>query len=106
MAGEDIGLSMALEGLRSELEEAWSTSRGKPVRFRASEVTLTLETVLRSDKEGSAGVRWYVIHAGGGLKSGSESTQRIVLTLAPGLYDKEGRPAPLDVGADQPQPGE
>ena len=76
------------------------------MRFRASEVTLTLETVLRSDKEASAGVRWYVLHAGGGVKSGSESTQTIVLTLVPGLYDREGRPAPLDVAADQPEPGE
>lgn len=106
MAGEDIGLAMALEALRNELEEAWSTSQGKPIRFRASEVTLTLETVLRSDKEGSAGVRWYVIHADGSLKSGSESTQKIVLTLTPGLYDREGRSAPLDVAADQPEPGE
>ena len=106
MAAEEIGLSKALEGLRTELAEAWSDSQGQLVRFRASQVTLTLDTVLRSDKEASAGVRWYVLHAGGGLKSGSESTQKIVLTLTPGLYDREGKPAPLDVAADQLEPGE
>jgi len=106
VAEDGVGLSQALEGLRGELEDAWSASQGRRVRFRASEVTLTLETVLRSDKEASAGVRWYVLHAGGGVKSGSESTQTIVLTLVPGLYDREGRPAPLDVAADQPEPGE
>ena len=101
----ELVLSTALEALRNELEAAWQTSEGRRVRFRASEVTLTLETAIRSDKEASTGFRWYVLHAGGGIKSGAESTQTVVLTLIPGLYDEHGNAMPLDVAADQAQPG-
>jgi hypothetical protein len=97
MTEAGVGLSGALEALRSELQEAWSASQGQRVRFRASEVTITLETALRLDKEASGGVRWYVVQAGGGVRSGTESTQTVVLSLVPHFYDENGNPAPLDV---------
>jgi hypothetical protein len=106
VAEDELGLSIALEALRDELEAAWQYSQGRRVRFRASEVTLTLETAIRSDKEASAGFRWYVLQAGGRVKSGDEATQTVVLTLTPGLYDEHGNLSPLDVAADQPQPGQ
>lgn len=105
MAEGELPLSAALDALRSELEAAWQASRGGRVRFRASQVTLTLETVIRSDKEASAGFRWYVVHTGGGVKSGAESTQTVVLSLTPGLYDEDGNVSPLDVAAVQERPG-
>jgi len=102
---DDLAISTALEALRNELEAAWHSSEGRRVRFRASQVTLTLQTVIKSDKEASAGFRWYVLQAGGAVKSGTESTQTVVLTLTPGLYDDHGNLLPLDVAAEQPQPG-
>ncbi len=103
---DETPLAKALEALRHELALAYQDGQGQRIRFRASGVTLTVETVIRSDKEVSAGVRWYVVHAGGGVTSGREATQTIVLTLTPGLYDEEGRPSPLDVAADQSEPGQ
>jgi hypothetical protein len=105
MADEELGLAAALEALRDELESAWQSGWGRNVRFRASEVTLTLETVARLDKDGSGKIRWYVVEAGGGVKSGSERTQTLTLTLAPQLYDDQGRPVPLDIAGQQPLPG-
>jgi hypothetical protein len=100
-----LGLSVALEGLREELEAAWDSGQGKPVRFRVSEVTLTLEAVVSRSSEGGGKIRWWVIEAGGGAKAGTETTQTLVLTLTPGLYDDRGNRGPLDVTGEQTQPG-
>ena len=105
MADDELGLAAALEALREELESAWQSGQGRAVRFRTSEVTLTLTTVARLDKEGSGKIRWYVVEAGGAVKSGSEQTQTLTVTLTPLLYDEDGRPEPLDVVGDQPVPG-
>jgi hypothetical protein len=44
-SSELMGLSGALEGLREELQSAWEKGAGKAIRFRVSEVTLTLQAV-------------------------------------------------------------
>lgn len=105
MSGNELGLAQTLEALRDELESALQSGQGKRVRFRASEVTITLETVARLDKEGSGKIRWYVLEAGAAVKSGTEHSQTLTLTLAPLLYDKEGRQTPLDVAGEQATPG-
>ena len=100
-----MGLSAALEGLREELETAWEQGAGKALRFRVSNVTLTLEVVARRETEGSGKIRWWLVEAGGGVTAGKETTQTLVLTLTPGVYDAQGNLKPLDVAGDQPQPG-
>src|SRR3712207_5630491 len=100
-----LDLSVALEGLRAELEAAWAAGQGQRVRFRVSDVTLTVEAVARREREGGGKVRWWLIEAGGQAKRGTETTQTLVLSLSPALYDERGRPAPLDVAGDQPTPG-
>ena len=100
-----VGLSSALEGLREELETAWAAGAGRAVRFRVSEVTMTIEAVARREREGGGKIRWWVIEAGGGGKAGTDATQTLVLTLTPGLYDETGKSSPLDVAADQSEPG-
>jgi hypothetical protein len=100
-APELVGLATALEGLREDLETAWTAGAGRPVRFRVSSVTLTLQAVARREIDGSAKVRWWVAEAGGGVKAGTEATQTLALTLTPGLYDESGNSEPLDVAADQ-----
>ncbi|GAA4711179.1 trypco2 family protein [Phytohabitans rumicis] len=103
---EELGLAAALEALRDELESAWRSGEGRSVRFRASEVTLTVETVARLDRDGSGKVRWYVVEAGAGVRSGNERTQTLVLTMTPQLHDgDDGSPGPLDISGDQPAPG-
>jgi hypothetical protein len=105
VADDELGLSAALEALRDELESAWQTGEGRRLRFRATDVTLTVETVARLDKDGSGKVRWYVVEAGGGIKSGHERTQTLTLTLTPLVYDEQGRPSPFDVAGEQQAPG-
>jgi hypothetical protein len=100
-----MGLSAALDGLREELEAAWEQGAGKALRFRVSNVALTLEVVARRETEGSGKIRWWLIEAGGGVTAGEETTQTLVLTLTPGVYDAQGNLKPLDVAGDQPRPG-
>jgi hypothetical protein len=100
-----MGLSAALEGLREELESVWEKSAGRALRFRVNTVTLTLEAVARREAEGNGKIRWWLIEAGGRVTAGKETTQTLVLTLTPGLYDAEGTPRPLDVAGEQPEPG-
>jgi hypothetical protein len=99
-----LGVASALEGLRSELEEAWASSSGKRVRFRVSDVTLTVQTVARREGGASGKVRWYLIEAGVDGRVARESTQTLVLTLTPGLYDETGTPGPLDVHGEEATP--
>ena len=106
MADDELGLAAALEALRDDLQSAWRAGQGRQVRFRASEVTLQLETVARLDKDGSGKIRWYVVEAGGGVKSGSERTQKLTLTLTPLVYDEQGKPVPLEVAGNQPTPAQ
>ena len=101
-----MGLSAALEGLREELESAWEKGAGKAVRFRVGEVTLTLEAVARRDAKSGGKIRWWLVEAGGDITAGKETTQTLVLTLTPGMYDEPGNPRPLDVAGDQSQPAD
>ena len=99
-----VGLSGALEVLREELEAAWMAGQGKRVRFRVSDVTVTMQVVARRERGGEGKLRWYVLEAGGSATSSRETTQSLVLTLAPQLFDEEGRSAPLDVSRRQSEP--
>jgi Trypsin-co-occurring domain 2 len=100
-----LGLSVALEGLRQELEAAWEAGQGQRVRFRVSEVSLTVQAVASKELGGSGKVRWWLVEAGGEAKRGSETTQTLMLSLTPQVYDDQGRAAPLDVSGDQVAPG-
>jgi hypothetical protein len=104
-AEELVGLAAALEGLREDLETAWAKGAERPIRFRVSEVTLTLEAVARREAEGGGKVRWWVVEGGGGVKRGTKTSQTLVLKLTPGIYDEQGHSGPLDVAADQAEPG-
>jgi Trypsin-co-occurring domain 2 len=100
-----LDLAVALEGLRQELEVAWEAGQGQRVRFRVSEVSLSVQAVARKDREAGGKVRWWLVEAGGTATSATETTQTLVLSLSPSVYDDQGRPAPLDVFGDQPVPG-
>lgn len=101
-----IGLAAALDALREELENSWQSSQGKSLRFQTSAINLTMETVARFDKEGGGKIRWWLVEAGGSAKTETETTQTLVLTLTPTLYDEQGRQIPLEVSALQERPGD
>jgi hypothetical protein len=101
-----VDLSSALEALRAELEEAWNAGQGKRVRFRVSEVTLTVQAVAHRETEGGGKLRWWVLEAGGEARVSTETTQALVLSLTPNLYGDAGEAGPLDVHGEQSSPGD
>ncbi len=100
-----LGLAAALEGLREELERAWRDGEGQRVRFRVSDVTLTVQAVARREGGASGKIRWWLVEAGAEERLGRETTQTLVLSLTPGVYDESGNLAPLDVYGVQAEPG-
>jgi hypothetical protein len=100
-----VDLSAALEALREQLEDAWAAGQGRRVRFRVSDVTLTVQVAARAENKVGGKLRWWVLEGGGEHSSAHEATQTLVLTLTPGLYDDAGPPAPLDVSGQQAEPG-
>jgi Trypsin-co-occurring domain 2 len=91
--------------LRRELQAAWEGAQGERLRFRVSDVSLTVQAVATRERQASGKVRWWLIEGGGEAKRVSESTQTLVLSLTPGIYDEQGRAQPLDVYGEQPMPG-
>jgi hypothetical protein len=105
-AGRDNGptmpgvpLSEAIEMLRSELDTALTSGDGQRVRFDLPEVTLTLSVVATNETKGEAGVRWWVVNAGGSTASGYQQTQTLTLTLRPKHVSADGQAADLQVRA-------
>jgi Trypsin-co-occurring domain 2 len=101
-----VDVSSALEALRDQLEEAWLASQGRRVRFRVSDVRLTIQAVARREKEAGGKLRWWLIEAGAEGRAARESTQTLVLTLTPGVYEDDDQPSPLDVHGKESAPGD
>jgi hypothetical protein len=101
-----VGLAAALKALRQELDDAWLESQGQHVRFRASQVTLSVQAVVRSDHSMGGKLRWWIVEAGAKRTAGQEATQTLELTLTPGLFDDAGNyVGPLDVKGQQGERG-
>ena len=85
-----VGLSEALIALRSELLAARKEGEGVggELRFRITEpIELTFQTAVTVDAKATAGVRWWLITAGGEASRESVSTQTIRLKMVPVLHD-------------------
>lgn len=102
----EVELATALEVLRAELTDAWSASEGSAIRFRVTEVTLTVQAAARTDTKLGGKIRWWLVEGGADRSSAQEATQTLVLTLTPQLYDDAGHTGPLDVADRQAAPGE
>lgn len=101
-----VELSVALETLREELEEAWIKGQGHRIRFQVPHVTLTVQATARRDTTAGGKLRWWLIEGGAEHGSAHENLQTLVLNLSPQLYDEAGHAGPLEVAGDQAAPGQ
>jgi Trypsin-co-occurring domain 2 len=81
-----IGLAELIEKVKSELLSKESGADGTEPLFSVEEVTLELQVTVR--KEGNAGVKIYVIEAGGNV---SRSDVQVVTVKLTPLLSKEDR---------------
>lgn len=94
---ERIPLAVAIEGLRAELEVAAEEGKGKEIGFEATSVEVTLETAVTTAGEGHAGVKWWLVEAGGKVSRESGATQSVTITLTPRRRGPDGSRGPVDL---------
>jgi hypothetical protein len=93
-----VGLADWIAALRRELQSAQARSAGQPLRFVTGPIEVELEVVSSWDGEGTSDVKFWVVSAAGTVRHGSQSTQRLRLTLTP---ETDG--APVSVNDDLQQ---
>lgn len=85
----EIELSQMIIGLRKELARAQDEGEGESIQFLVNETELELQ--VKMAHKGEAGIKFYVISAGGG--GSTEQSQKIRIKLQPvtkidGTYKK------------------
>jgi hypothetical protein len=105
-----VPLSAAIAALRNELMHAvWASrfpyevdGRQRWLRFKSSAVEMTLQVAVTSTGSAKAGVKWWLIEAGGQWSREKVTTQTVKLTLEPILFDDKGNQVELliDTGDD------
>ena len=80
---ELVPLADFVAGLRSELHLAHERRKDQGPRFALGPVTVEFTAVARREREGTAGIRFYVIELGGRGGLAEETMQRVSLTLTP-----------------------
>jgi hypothetical protein len=101
-----VGLSEAIQSLRSELVDAMSHAPNVGLRFQPGPVELTLEVAVTTSGGGEAGIKWWLIEAGVSASRSSVTTQTLKLSLQPVFLDGNGEM--LDVlvsGIEEPDQG-
>ena len=85
-----VPLAAAIRALRAELMQAWTDAQGQSLRFKVAPVELTLEVAVTWTGKGTAGIKWWLLEAGGEVSREKAVTQTIKLTLDPVTLDAQG----------------
>lgn len=95
-----VPLAGAIAALRVELMSAWTDAQDKSLRFRVAPVELTLEAAVTWTGTGTAGIKWWLLEAGGEVSREKAVTQTIKLTLDPVTLDAQGNPVSIFIDDD------
>ncbi|MDN0200118.1 trypco2 family protein [Streptomyces sp. S.PNR 29] len=91
-----------IKALRSELAQAMADGEGQPVRLRVQSVKLDMQVAVSTSTEAEAGVKFWVLSAGGKATEDVSATHTISLELTAETADggsiltNSGRAAVLD----------
>lgn len=98
MASDESHLELAtmIEALRDSLERAQAESHGRKILFRVDAIEVEANVEVTKEHEGSGGVKFWVLQAGGSLSHSNIATQRIKLSLStnPNLQISRDRSGP------------
>lgn len=87
-----LALAEVVATLRAELNEAMRAGADEDLLFELGPVELELTIGVDKEAKPGAKVKFWVLELGAETKLGSNSTQRIKLTLDPRHRGKPGRP--------------
>ena len=82
---QEIPLADLITTLRQELEEAQSRGAGQKIRFTVDRVELELKVAVTRKAKGEAGIKFWVVKAGGELESAGAVTHTFKLSFTPVL---------------------
>lgn len=85
-----VGLSDAIQQLRSELANAMARAPKTGLRFQPGPVELSLQVAVTNNLGGKAGIKWWVIEAGAEASREVVNTQTLKLSLTPVFLDENG----------------
>lgn len=85
-----VPLAAAIQALRAELMQTWTDAQDQSLRFKVAPVELTLESAVTWTGKGTAGIKWWLLQAGGEVSREKAVTQTIKLTLDPVTLDAQG----------------
>jgi Trypsin-co-occurring domain 2 len=102
-----VPLSAAIGALRNELMHAvWAgqfpyelNGKQRWLRFKPAAVELTLQLAVTTEGTAKAGVKWWLIEAGGELARKKVATQTVKLSLEPVLFDENRNEVELWIDA-------
>jgi hypothetical protein len=100
-----VDLADAIEALRAELTTAWQRGKDQPIHFRPTSVQLTVQLAITKGGKGTAGVKWWLVEAGGEASLSRVTTHGLTLTLEPWTLDENLKPVPPYIG-DRADPEE
>lgn len=84
MDGEaPLQLAEAIDALRQELTRALERGRDQPIQFELGPVSMTFEVGVTTSADVEAGVKFWVLSAGGSTGRGSSHTNSITVELTP-----------------------
>lgn len=78
-----LGLAESIGSLRRELAEAIAAGAKEDLRFEVGEIELQLTVTAERSREGSGGVKFWVVDATGGIASSDATTHTITIPLTP-----------------------
>ena len=88
-----VGLAEAVRELRSEVAEAMAGAEGERVQFSLDTVEMEFQVAVTQEVRVEAGVKFWVVNAGGKAGEQSRATHRVTLSLTP--KDTIGGGSPL-----------
>jgi len=82
---QGIPLADLITTLRQELDEAQSRGAGQRIRFTVDRVELELKVAVTRKAKGTAGIKFWVVQAGGELEGTGAVTHTFKLSFTPEL---------------------
>lgn len=82
-SNQDVPLAEMIKTLRSELQSAQSDASATDLRFKIEKVDLELKVAVTGKGTADAGVKFWVVNAGGKFEKAGETAHTFRLTLTP-----------------------
>lgn len=96
MSKEPIALADAITALRAELTRSIASSTDEELRFEVGQITVEFQMEVERSTSASAGVKFWVLQAGGIAAGRQREIHKLVVPLTPRL----SRGGPVLTGRD------